>query len=140
MCQDNDKKRQDPEKPPDGLAAMHSLASGYGQYLSYLKSGGKSGITGEFGKILLKEGDRFSENSLRQDCSREATGTHSPDTDGSSRIVSVEDKLGAVFAIFSGDASVQDVARSYSVCEALVDRWLEKACLAMEAALSTDDS
>jgi hypothetical protein len=43
------------QAPPEDLQAMESLAEGYKYYVKYLKKGGRSGITGEFGIISIGE-------------------------------------------------------------------------------------
>jgi hypothetical protein len=59
---DDDKKEESSgaaadstQAPPEDLQAMESLAEGYKYYVKYLKTGGKSGITGEFGIISIDE-------------------------------------------------------------------------------------
>ena len=149
MTNNDDKSKNKQPVPPSELNAMHSLAVGYGQYVSYLKSGGTSGISEVFGKVslqadgkkLVTAGHRLTElrrqlkeqeNKKNDDAAEPA-----PVTTGS---VTVEDKLGAVFGIFSGALSVQDVCQTYQVPEPAVRRWLEIACRGMEAALKEDRS
>lgn len=248
---DEDQTEESPAQPPSGLGAMHSLAVGYGQYISYLKSGGESGITGVFGKLSLQEasqrliaaGRRMSEVSriikkesfddgggddgsmiTEEDAgneSEESAGDESEEGGGDepeesagdeseedagdepeedageeseedageeseenagnesergageepyesreqdgeckedecssdngredrepepvaagSDLISLEDKLGAVFGIFCGALSVQDVCQTYEVSETHVRRWLETACQGMENALRDEE-
>jgi hypothetical protein len=154
---DDELKNDDQAAPPPGMAAMHSLAVGYGQYVSYLKSGGESGISDVFGRISFKEASqrliavsqRMSTISRQlevqesaRDSSQEAEAVAeksatSPDVRDS---MTMEDKLGAVFGLFSGALSVQDVCQTYEVSEPTVRKWLEAACRGMEAALREDNS
>jgi hypothetical protein len=144
--------------PPPALGALQSLASGYGEYMAYLKQGGESGISGVFGKVSLEESSRRLE-ALSQRLGElsqrlptlDTTMVSAPDSDleqdslGSGKKArakfTVEDMMGAVFAILSSSLTVEQVCLTYGAEEEQVRVWVDLACKSIEISLrALDDS
>ncbi len=122
---------------------MHSSSSNYAEYMARLKAGGSSGITGTFGTVSLSNASArlnavsqrlkaFSENSPAEERQTAA------DSGKVTRMFTVEDKVGAVYAILSGALDVEAVSNTYGADPASVAHWLEVACRAIEDALKND--
>lgn len=138
--QDDQDEHRQAEAP---LSAMHSSSSNYAEYMARLKAGGSSGITGTFGTVSLSNASArlnavsqrlkaFSENSPAEERQTAA------DSGKVTRMFTVEDKVGAVYAILSGALDVEAVSNTYGADPASVAHWLEVACRAIEDALKND--
>lgn len=133
---------EEDEQAPSTHNSMHSLSSNYSQYMANLKGGASSGITDIFGTVTLAEASsRLSALSQKLKAMSEdgstPNGKQKPSKE--KKQFSVEDKVGAVYAILSGALNASAVAETYGADRACVTRWVEVACRAIEDSLRKDD-
>jgi transposase-like protein len=149
------KMQNDEDKTvPSTLNSMHSLSTNYSGYMASLKGGASSGITDTFGMVTLAEASSrlnalsqrlkaLSEETASSNSNSQPTnGTECPTPLGRAEVretFSVDDKVGAVYAILSGALNVQTVAETYGTTPDAITRWVEVACRAIEDSLRDVD-
>ena len=135
------------KEAPAEFGALNAMAVAYKEYLSYLKDGGRSGISEMFGKLSIGEISRrlnsvsqslqIVSHGMESEESKHSSATQAEEGDKSASCT-VEDKMQAVFEIISGAATLQDISNRHGVGEEETRRWLEVAFQGMEAALRLD--
>lgn len=145
-------QNEEDETVPSTLNSMHSLSTNYSRYMESLKAGASSGITDTFGTVTLaKASSRLNALSQRLKALSEETASsnqNSQFTNGTEltcmgqaavrETFSIDDKVGAVYAILSGALNVQTVAETYGTTPDTITRWVEVACRAIEDSLRDD--
>lgn len=121
------------------LGSMQSSTSAYLDYMANLKAGAASGITDNFGTVSLGNASaRLNAISQKLMAISQSSSDSGAQAQTFEKHFSVEDKVGAVYAILSGALDVKAVSDSYGAKPENVAHWLEVACRAIEEALRID--
>jgi hypothetical protein len=119
-------------QPNGGLHALGALADGYKQYISHLKSGNASGISGVFGKPT------FAYDESKDEIADEQGNPSLPNELIAPTEFAPQIKFGAVIELISGEATIFEVCDKLGCSRHQLENWLNKAVQAVLTAMEEE--